>query len=154
MSVCEDLEPWTLPWTVLGGPVFSRPASCPDNFAHPCHTACHAAPAAPVLHPLLCPRAASFPAMPPCSVSPVGPVGAERRARLSFLPVACPLTRPCQHTPSGGFPAVLDNLWLGEEEAQAVATALQPKLAKTRAAIDGILSDVAILEVGGAGQAL
>ena len=49
--------------------------------------------------------------------------------------------------PSGGFPAVLDNLWLGEEEAQAVATALQPKLAKTRGAIDGILADVATLEV-------
>ena len=42
----------------------------------------------------------------------------------------------------------MDNLWLGEEEAQAVATALQPKLAKTRGAIDGILSDVATLEVG------
>ena len=48
---------------------------------------------------------------------------------------------------SGGFPAVLDNIWLGEEEAQAMATALQPKLSKTRAAIDGILSDVATLEV-------
>ncbi len=42
---------------------------------------------------------------------------------------------------------MLDNLWLGEEEAQAVATALQPKLSKTRQAIDGILTDVATLEV-------
>lgn len=50
-------------------------------------------------------------------------------------------------TLEGGFPAVLDNLWLGEEEAQAVATALQPKLSKTRTAIDGILTDVATLEV-------
>jgi MoxR-like ATPase len=50
-------------------------------------------------------------------------------------------------TLEGGFPAVLDNLWLGEEEAQAVATALQPKLAKTRGSIDAILSDVATLEV-------
>ncbi|KAG1673006.1 hypothetical protein FOA52_005936 [Chlamydomonas sp. UWO 241] len=50
-------------------------------------------------------------------------------------------------TLEGGFPAVLDNLWLGEEEAQAVATALQPKLSKTRGSIDAILSDVATLEV-------
>ncbi|GAX74687.1 hypothetical protein CEUSTIGMA_g2135.t1 [Chlamydomonas eustigma] len=50
-------------------------------------------------------------------------------------------------TLEGAFPAVLDNLWLGEEEAQAVATALQPKLSKTRTAIDSILGDVATLEV-------
>ena len=50
-------------------------------------------------------------------------------------------------TLEGGFPAVLDNLWLGEEEAQAVTTSLQPKLQKTRTSVEGILSDVATLEV-------
>jgi hypothetical protein len=42
---------------------------------------------------------------------------------------------------------VLDNLWLGEEESQAIATALQPKLTKTRGAVETILHDVATLEV-------
>lgn len=50
-------------------------------------------------------------------------------------------------TLDGGFPAVLDNLWLGQEEAEAVAMALQPKLSKTRDAIDTILTDVVQLEV-------
>lgn len=47
----------------------------------------------------------------------------------------------------GGFPVVLDNLWLGEEEAQAIATALQPKLSKTRSSVESILFDIAMLEV-------
>lgn len=47
----------------------------------------------------------------------------------------------------GGFPVVLDNLWLGEEESNAIATALQPKLTKTRSAVEAILHDVATLEV-------
>lgn len=42
---------------------------------------------------------------------------------------------------------VLDNLWLGEEESQAIATALQPKLTKTRGSVENILHDVATLEV-------
>jgi len=67
----------------------------------------------------------------------------ERLACRCPEPARPPLNSPLQ----GGFPAVLDNIWLGEEEAQAMATALQPKLSKTRAAIDGILSDVATLEV-------
>ncbi len=50
-------------------------------------------------------------------------------------------------TLEGSFPAVVDNLWLGEDEAQALATALQPKLSKTRDAIEAILGDVATLEV-------
>jgi hypothetical protein len=49
--------------------------------------------------------------------------------------------------PQGGFPAVLDNLWLGEDEAAAVATALQPKLAKTEKAVEDALFDVVTLEV-------
>jgi len=51
------------------------------------------------------------------------------------------------HNLEGGFPVVLDNLWLGEEESQAIATALQPKLTKTRGAVETILHDVATLEV-------
>lgn len=42
---------------------------------------------------------------------------------------------------------VLDNLWLGEEESSAIATALQPKLAKTRGAVAAVLQDVSTLEV-------
>ncbi len=41
-------------------------------------------------------------------------------------------------SPAGGFPVVLDNLWLGGEEAEAVATALEPKLIKTRAAVEQV----------------
>jgi MoxR-like ATPase len=53
----------------------------------------------------------------------------------------------CLFFEAGDFPAVLDNLWLEEEEAQAVATALQPKLSKAQVAIEGILGDIATLEV-------
>lgn len=38
----------------------------------------------------------------------------------------------------GGFPVVLNNLWLGAEEAAAVATALEPKLMKTKAAVEQV----------------
>ena len=38
-------------------------------------------------------------------------------------------------------------MWLGEEESQAIATALQPKLSKTRNSVESILFDVAMLEV-------
>jgi len=47
----------------------------------------------------------------------------------------------------GGFPSVLDNLWLGQEEANAVATALVPKLQKAKTAVETMLYDVAALEV-------
>lgn len=33
---------------------------------------------------------------------------------------------------------VLDNLWLAAEESEAVATALEPKLVKTRAAVEQV----------------
>jgi hypothetical protein len=46
-----------------------------------------------------------------------------------------------------GFPAVLQNLWLSEEEGQAIATSLQPKLGKTKSAVESALHDVATLEV-------
>ncbi|KAJ9530019.1 hypothetical protein QJQ45_023301, partial [Haematococcus lacustris] len=45
----------------------------------------------------------------------------------------------------GGFPAVLQNLWLSAEESGAVATALQPKLEKTRSAIEEVLHDTVTL---------
>ncbi|EFJ43346.1 hypothetical protein VOLCADRAFT_96404 [Volvox carteri f. nagariensis] len=48
---------------------------------------------------------------------------------------------------TGGFPVVLDNLWLSSEESAAVATALEPKLVKTRAAVEQVLYDVLTLEV-------
>ncbi|GFR51362.1 hypothetical protein Agub_g13786 [Astrephomene gubernaculifera] len=47
---------------------------------------------------------------------------------------------------SGGFPVVLDNLWLGTDESEAVATALQPRLVKTRAAVEQVLLDVVTLD--------
>eukprot|EP00798_Chlamydomonas_sp_ICE-L_P023710 gene23710-9251_t len=47
----------------------------------------------------------------------------------------------------GGFPAVLNNIWLGRDESQAVATALQPKLTKTQASIETLMFDVILLEV-------
>lgn len=46
-----------------------------------------------------------------------------------------------------GFPVVLDNLWLGAEESEAIAMTLQPKLNKTRSAVESVLYDVATLEV-------
>ncbi len=42
---------------------------------------------------------------------------------------------------------MLDNLWLGDEEGQAIATALVPKLQKTKTAVEGLLFEVATLEV-------
>jgi MoxR-like ATPase len=42
---------------------------------------------------------------------------------------------------------VLDNLWLGREEGGAVASALVPKLQKTKAAVEQLLFEVATLEV-------
>ncbi|PNH01533.1 actin [Tetrabaena socialis] len=48
---------------------------------------------------------------------------------------------------SGGFPIVYDNLWLGRDEGEAVATALEPKLGKTRGAVEQALFDVVMLEV-------
>ncbi|KAF6260517.1 AAA domain-containing protein [Scenedesmus sp. NREL 46B-D3] len=47
----------------------------------------------------------------------------------------------------GGFPVVLDNLWLGREEGEAVAAALVPKLQKTQVAVEQLLFEVATLEV-------
>lgn len=48
---------------------------------------------------------------------------------------------------AGGFPVVLDNLWLGEEEGEAIAAALGPKLQKTKGAVEQLLFEVATLEV-------
>ncbi len=42
---------------------------------------------------------------------------------------------------------MLDNLWLGGEEGEAVASALVPKLQKTKAAVQQLLFEVATLEV-------
>jgi MoxR-like ATPase len=47
----------------------------------------------------------------------------------------------------GGFPAVLGNLWLGADEAEAVATALVPKLQRTKQAVTSLLFEAATLEV-------
>ncbi|WIA32331.1 hypothetical protein OEZ86_003170 [Tetradesmus obliquus] len=47
----------------------------------------------------------------------------------------------------GGFPVVLDNLWLGREEGEAVAAALVPKLQKTKVAVEQLLFEVATLEI-------
>ncbi|KAF6253113.1 hypothetical protein COO60DRAFT_1628330 [Scenedesmus sp. NREL 46B-D3] len=47
----------------------------------------------------------------------------------------------------GGFPEVLDNLWLGREEATAVAAELDLKLKKTRSAVEQLLLEVQALEV-------
>lgn len=49
---------------------------------------------------------------------------------------------------TGGFSAVMDNLWLGKEESEAIAMALQPKLSKTQTNVEALLHDVATLEVG------
>lgn len=57
------------------------------------------------------------------------------------------LHSPCLSVPTGGFPVVLDNLWLGAEEGQAVASALVPKLQKTKVAVEQLLFEVATLEV-------
>lgn len=55
----------------------------------------------------------------------------------------CCVVFPC----AGGFPEVLDNLWLGQEEGEAVASALIPKLQKTKVAVEQLLFEVATLEV-------
>lgn len=43
---------------------------------------------------------------------------------------------------------MLGNLWLGQDEAQAVASALLPKLEKTRKEVEELLFEVVTLEVG------
>ncbi|KAI8473934.1 MAG: AAA domain-containing protein [Monoraphidium minutum] len=47
----------------------------------------------------------------------------------------------------GGFPSLHGNLWLGSGEGDAVATALVPKLNKTRDNVEKLLFEVATLEV-------
>ena len=42
---------------------------------------------------------------------------------------------------------VLDNLWLGLEEGEAIAAALGPKLQKTKTNVEQLLFEVATLEV-------
>lgn len=42
---------------------------------------------------------------------------------------------------------MLDNLWLGREEGEAIAAALGPKLQKTKGAVEQLLFEVATLEV-------
>lgn len=44
---------------------------------------------------------------------------------------------------------MLDNLWLGQEEGEAIAAALGPKLQKTKGAVEQLLFEVATLEVRG-----
>jgi MoxR-like ATPase len=48
---------------------------------------------------------------------------------------------------SEGLPAVADNVWLGADEAAAVASALLPKLEKSRAEVEALLFEVVTLEV-------
>ncbi|KAL4443602.1 hypothetical protein ABPG75_011339 [Micractinium tetrahymenae] len=50
-------------------------------------------------------------------------------------------------TMNEGFPTVLGNLWLGRDEAEAVASALLPKLEKTRKEVEDLLFEVVTLEV-------
>jgi hypothetical protein len=59
-----------------------------------------------------------------------------------------PFSAPHAAAAAGGFPVVLDNLWLGREEGEAVAAALVPKLQKTKVAVEQLLFEVATLEVG------
>lgn len=47
----------------------------------------------------------------------------------------------------GTFPAVTDNMWLGADEAAAVASALLPKLEKTKEEVGRLLYEVVQLEV-------
>lgn len=42
---------------------------------------------------------------------------------------------------------MLENLWLGQEEGEAIAAALGPKLQKTKGAVEQLLFEVATLEV-------
>jgi hypothetical protein len=44
---------------------------------------------------------------------------------------------------------VLENLWLGEDEGEAIAAALGPKLQKTKGSVEQLLFEVATLEVRG-----
>ncbi|CAD7696039.1 unnamed protein product [Ostreobium quekettii] len=48
----------------------------------------------------------------------------------------------------GGFPEVLNHLWLAEDEAQAVVNALLPKLEKAREALQQTLYETVSLETG------
>lgn len=48
---------------------------------------------------------------------------------------------------NGDSPAVADNLWLGADESAAVASALLPKLEKTKQEIGQLLFEVVQLEV-------
>lgn len=47
----------------------------------------------------------------------------------------------------GGFPVVLENLWLGPEDSEALATELAPKLQRTKASVEEVLASVCLLEV-------
>jgi len=49
----------------------------------------------------------------------------------------------------GGFPSLHDNLWLGGGEGEAVATALVPKLNKTRDAVEKLLFEVGVRSLFG-----
>lgn len=48
---------------------------------------------------------------------------------------------------SEGFPIVAENIWLGRDEAKAVASALLPKLEKSRDEVEKLLFEVVTLEV-------
>jgi len=85
--------------------------------------------------------AGAGPAAPPSPFAEIaGEAGALRELladRLATVTVAL----------DGGFPAVLGNLWLGPDEAEAVATALAPKLQRTKQAVTSLLFEAATLEV-------
>ena len=55
---------------------------------------------------------------------------------------------------AGGFPALHDNLWLGGGEGEAVATALVPKLNKTRETVEKLLFEARARGPGGTGVVL
>jgi hypothetical protein len=46
---------------------------------------------------------------------------------------------------NGGFPVVLDNLWLSSEESESVASALVPKLEKTKEAVEQVGGEPGVL---------
>lgn len=77
-----------------------------------------------------------------------GEEGAELRQEVGSLREL--LTAKLSHvadTVAGSFPAVRHHLWLGEEDAQAAASALSPKLSKNKKAVTRVLREVVTLEV-------
>lgn len=69
------------------------------------------------------------------------------------LPLLNPSTDIYSST-EDGFPSVTGSLWLGTEDAAAVAAALLPKLEKTREEVEKLLFEVVTLEVRGGRSSL